>query len=302
MLQDWADSESGSTITVIQEVRSPHIPAQVAVMTVLVNHPPGARGAPPHRLPGGPAFGYMIAGEMLFERDGEPARVLRAGDAFWGPGGDVIHYQDTNLRTDIPCSFVLTMLCDPGLPLLERVGEEELRHREPLHITKTSDAVTPSGDNVLRDRWREVTRELVLAQASATVTVDDPHHSHPEGSISITLTAKALGNDLLLADAGRIALDALRDNARDGADPLRHPMRVIPMRLDILSELPTIRVSGRGMTESTQLRLVVELAASDPHNATTSVLRSELESVHIDPESPHFSMDFHLQNVERYRS
>ncbi|ABK71756.1 cupin domain-containing protein [Mycolicibacterium smegmatis] len=302
MLQDWADPESGSTITVIQEVRSPHIPAQVAVITVLVNHPPGARGAPPHRLPGGPAFGYMIAGEMLFERDGEPARVLRAGDAFWGPGGDVIHYQDTNLRTDIPCSFVLTMLRDPALPLLERVDEQELGYREPLRVTKTGDAVTPSVDDVLRDRWHEVTRELVLAQASATLTVDDPQHSHPAGSISITLTGKALGNDLLLADAGRIALDAPQNTAGDGADPPRHPMRVIPMRLDILSELPTIRVSGRGMTESTQLRLVVELAASDPHNATTSVLKCELESVHLDPERPHISMDFHPQNVELHRS
>lgn len=91
---------------------------------------------------------------MLFERDGEPARVLRAGDAFWGPGGDVIHYQDTNLRTDIPCSFVLTMLRDPALPLLERVDEQELGYREPLRVTKTGDAVTPSVDDVLRDRWR----------------------------------------------------------------------------------------------------------------------------------------------------
>lgn len=44
MLQDWPDSESGSTITVVQEVRSPRIPDQVDVMTVVVSHPPGARG------------------------------------------------------------------------------------------------------------------------------------------------------------------------------------------------------------------------------------------------------------------
>ena len=60
MLQDTTDSESKSTITVVQEVRSPLIPDDAHVMTVLINHPPGAPGYPPHRLPGGPGFGYMI--------------------------------------------------------------------------------------------------------------------------------------------------------------------------------------------------------------------------------------------------
>ena len=74
----------------------------------------------------------MIDGEMLFELEGEAPRVLRAGDAFWGPGGDVIHYQDANNRNDIPCSFVLTMWCVPGQPMLERVTEEELEERKGL--------------------------------------------------------------------------------------------------------------------------------------------------------------------------
>lgn len=76
----------------------------------------------------------MIDGEMLFEIEGEAPRVLRAGDAFWGPGGDVIHYQDANNRTDIPCSFVLTLFCAPGQPMLERVGEDELEERKGLRV------------------------------------------------------------------------------------------------------------------------------------------------------------------------
>jgi hypothetical protein len=81
-----------------------------------------APGYPPHRLPGGPGFGYMIDGEMLFELEGEAPRVLRAGDAFWGPGGDVIHYQDANNRTDIlvasssQCSACPGNRCANGLP------------------------------------------------------------------------------------------------------------------------------------------------------------------------------------------
>jgi quercetin dioxygenase-like cupin family protein len=135
MSQDAIDSESKSTIEVLQEVRLPPIPDDAHVLTVLIKHPPGAPGNPPHRLPGGPGFGYMIDGEMLFELEGEAPRVLRAGDAFWGPGGDVIHYQDANNRTDVPCSFVLTLFCAPGLPMLEPVTEQELKERKGLRVT-----------------------------------------------------------------------------------------------------------------------------------------------------------------------
>lgn len=135
MVQDTTDSESTSTMTVLQEVPWALIPDDAHVMTVLISHPPGAPGYPPHRLPGGPGFGYMIDGELLFEIEGEPPRVLRAGDAFWGPGGDVIHYQDANNRTDIPCSFVLTLFRVPGQPMLERVTGEELAQRKGLRVT-----------------------------------------------------------------------------------------------------------------------------------------------------------------------
>jgi hypothetical protein len=76
----------------------------------------------------------MIAGEMLFELEGEAPRVLRAGDAFWGPGGDVIHYRDANNRNDIPCSFVLILFCAPGQPMLQQVTEEELEERKGLRL------------------------------------------------------------------------------------------------------------------------------------------------------------------------
>src|SRR3954471_16055877 len=135
LLQDTTECELQSTITVMQEVRSPLIPEGAHVMSVLVKHPPGAAGYPPHRLPGGPGFGYMVDGELLFELEGEAPRVLRPGDAFWGPGGDVIHYQDANNRTDIPCSFVLTLFCVPGQPMLEWVTEELLEERKGLRVS-----------------------------------------------------------------------------------------------------------------------------------------------------------------------
>ena len=95
-------------------------------MTVVVDYPPGSAGSPPHRH-SGPAFGFMLEGEMLFELEGEPPRVIRAGEAFWEPGGDVIHYQDANNRTDIPLRFVVTMIMAPGQPMLVFLDDDELK-------------------------------------------------------------------------------------------------------------------------------------------------------------------------------
>src|SRR5689334_10084272 len=82
-----------SAITTLQEAPPPFIPVGAHAMTIVVEYPPGDPGAPPHRH-SGPCFGYVLDGEMVFELEGEPARVVRAGEAFWEPGGDVIHYQD----------------------------------------------------------------------------------------------------------------------------------------------------------------------------------------------------------------
>ncbi|MFD7439343.1 cupin domain-containing protein [Streptomyces sp. NPDC059861] len=118
-----------AAVTVIQEAKPPSVPDGAHVMTLLVEFPPGDPGTPPHRH-FGPAFGYVLEGEMLFELEGEPERVVRAGEAFWEPGGDVIHYQDGNNRTDMPSRFVVTMMCEPDKPMLVLVEDEELEQRK----------------------------------------------------------------------------------------------------------------------------------------------------------------------------
>ncbi|MEV6177217.1 cupin domain-containing protein [Streptomyces sp. NPDC052016] len=121
--------------TMLQDVTPPHIPEGASGMTVLIEWPPGDPGTPPHRHTG-PAFGYVIEGEVRFELEGEPERVVKAGETFWEPGGDVIHYQDGNARDDAPCRFVVTMLCAPGQPMLTLVDEEELAQRAPLRAPR----------------------------------------------------------------------------------------------------------------------------------------------------------------------
>lgn len=119
------------------DAKPPFIPESASGMTILVEWPPGDAGTPPHRH-SGPAFGYVIDGAVRFELEGEPERVVRAGDTFWEPGGDVIHYQDGNALTDASTRFVVTMLCEPGQPMLTLVDEEELEKRAHLRAPRPS--------------------------------------------------------------------------------------------------------------------------------------------------------------------
>jgi Cupin domain len=94
-------------------------------MTVRIEYPPGDPGIPPHRHPGGPCFGYILEGEMVFELEGEPPRVVKAGDVFWEPGGDVIH--------------CLSCMCGssgrPGYPIVGAAGQiRESRGERPRSL------------------------------------------------------------------------------------------------------------------------------------------------------------------------
>ncbi|MEU8123856.1 cupin domain-containing protein [Spirillospora sp. NPDC049024] len=126
-----------TALTMVQEAAPPFVPAGAHAMTVIVEYPPGDPGAPPHRH-SGPAFGYVLEGEMLLEIEGEPERPVPAGEAFWEPGGDVVHYQDGNNRDDLPLRFVVTMLCAPGDPMLTLVDEAELARRVHLRAPRRS--------------------------------------------------------------------------------------------------------------------------------------------------------------------
>ena len=53
--------------------------------TVEVTLGPGEASAP-HRHPG-PVFGYVLEGEYEWAIDGNPAKVLKAGDTFYEPSG-----------------------------------------------------------------------------------------------------------------------------------------------------------------------------------------------------------------------
>jgi quercetin dioxygenase-like cupin family protein len=68
-----------NALKILQTVDPPFLPERPQAITFTIEYPPGHPGAAPHRHPG-PAFGYVVEGEI--EIEGELERVLRAGDAF----------------------------------------------------------------------------------------------------------------------------------------------------------------------------------------------------------------------------
>lgn len=70
----------------LQDAKPPFIPEGASAMTVFVKWPPGDPGTPPPRH-SGPAFGYVIEGAVRFELEGEPERVVKAGETFREPAG-----------------------------------------------------------------------------------------------------------------------------------------------------------------------------------------------------------------------
>ena len=112
-------------------VTPPSIPGGAHAMTQLVELPPADLGLGPHRH-SGPVFGYMLAGRILFELEGEAPRELVAGEAFWEPGGDVVHYQMSNLDADGWSRFLAVCICAPGVDMITMLEPEEIAARDSL--------------------------------------------------------------------------------------------------------------------------------------------------------------------------
>ena len=111
------------------------IPAGAEARTIRVTLHPGDPGAPPHRHPG-PIFGYVTEGEILFELEGQPPRVLKAGESLFEPGGDTIHYQGANNLPDAQSQLLVVMFAPPGTPILTLVSEEEQAERRHLRYSE----------------------------------------------------------------------------------------------------------------------------------------------------------------------
>lgn len=81
---------------------------------VEVTYPPGAESAS-HQHPG-PTFGYVVRGKIRWAINGEPAKVLEAGQSFFEPMGSV-HSTSANASATEPAVISVVILGKPGEPL-----------------------------------------------------------------------------------------------------------------------------------------------------------------------------------------
>jgi quercetin dioxygenase-like cupin family protein len=118
-------------VTDLLSVDRPPIPEGAHAMTQMVELPPADQGLGPHRH-SGPVFGYVLAGRMLFELEGQEPVEIGAGEAFWEPGGDVIHYQAANLEAHEWTRFLAVCICAPGVDMITMVEPDEIVARDSL--------------------------------------------------------------------------------------------------------------------------------------------------------------------------
>lgn len=109
----------------------PRIPDGAHAMTQLVELPPADAGPGPHRH-SGPVFGFVLEGRILFELEGDEPYEITAGQAFWEPGGEVVHYQVANLEPDSWSRFLAVCICAPDVEMITMLTEEELVARDHL--------------------------------------------------------------------------------------------------------------------------------------------------------------------------
>jgi len=112
-------------------VTPPRIPEGAYAMTQLIELPPADESAPPHRH-SGPVFCYMLEGRMLFELEGEAPREIKAGEAFWEPGGEVVHWQASNLEPEVWSKFLAVCICAPGVDMITLLEPDEIVARDHL--------------------------------------------------------------------------------------------------------------------------------------------------------------------------
>ena len=84
------------------------------VRVTLLDRPPGS-SSPPHRHPGHHTFGYVIEGTYEFAIDGQPSRILNAGDTFYEPP-TAVHSVSRNPSTDKRATIIVFMVADQKNP------------------------------------------------------------------------------------------------------------------------------------------------------------------------------------------
>jgi quercetin dioxygenase-like cupin family protein len=94
----------------MEQVLAEQIDGKAAKVTVLeIEKAPGAEDRP-HRHPG-PVFGYVLAGDLEMQVEGQPLKVLKTGETFYEPTG-AVHMVGRSASKTEPVRFLAFLLTD----------------------------------------------------------------------------------------------------------------------------------------------------------------------------------------------
>jgi quercetin dioxygenase-like cupin family protein len=98
------------TVTVAADEPIPNLPGK-RLVSHIVNYPPGASSAPHRHARSAFIYAYVLSGEIRSQVEGEPARVYRAGEAwFENPGAH--HRVSANASGTEPARLLAVLVVD----------------------------------------------------------------------------------------------------------------------------------------------------------------------------------------------
>ncbi|MGH7154986.1 MAG: cupin domain-containing protein [Acetobacteraceae bacterium] len=106
--------EAGGTIRPVLSEKLPNVPGK-SITAVVVTYPPGGKSAKHHHA--GSVFAYVLSGAIRSQTSTDgPARVYKAGEAFFEPPGSE-HLVSENASTTEPASLLAVFVADNGAQL-----------------------------------------------------------------------------------------------------------------------------------------------------------------------------------------
>ena len=98
------------TVTVAADEPIPNLPGK-RLVSHIVDYPPGASSAAHRHAPSAFIYAYVLSGEIRSQVDDEPARVYRAGEAwFESPGAH--HRVSANASDTEPARLLAVLIVD----------------------------------------------------------------------------------------------------------------------------------------------------------------------------------------------
>jgi len=110
---DRAPAAPSAAVKTLMERDLPDLAGKEALM-LTVEYPPGG-ASPPHRHDAD-VLVYVLAGEVIMQVAGQPARTIGPGGTFYEGPADV-HVQSANTSTTAPAKLLVFMVKDRNRPV-----------------------------------------------------------------------------------------------------------------------------------------------------------------------------------------